>query len=115
MTGFDVQVDHWPPGRSVVTVQGELDIATAPTLRERCFAAIDRDPHLVIVDLAGTDFIDACGARAVADIQRRVTERQGRFWLAGVRPAVRRVLDLVSVKQRLSILELSADRAGRPR
>jgi anti-sigma B factor antagonist len=112
MTGFDVQVDHAPPRGSVVVVQGELDIAAAPTLRERCFAAIGTDPGVVVVDLAGTAFIDACGARALADVERRVTQHRGRFWLAGVRPTVRRVLDLVSVTQRVWILE--PGRTGAP-
>jgi anti-sigma B factor antagonist len=53
-------VDEVDNGDSLrVVVRGELDVATAPTLRERLHAAVDRSTGPVIVDLLAVTFIDS--------------------------------------------------------
>jgi anti-sigma B factor antagonist len=42
-----------------IAVRGELDVATAPTLREHLYAAVDRSGGPVIVDLLDVTFIDS--------------------------------------------------------
>ena len=46
-------------GRAVVSVTGELDVATAPDLRARLDEAIDAGSAVVIVDLLGVTFLDS--------------------------------------------------------
>ncbi len=53
-------------GRAIVTACGEVDVATAPVLRQalmKASGAPDRDSgnHHVVVDLSGVTFLDACG------------------------------------------------------
>ena len=42
-----------------IAVRGELDVATAPTLRKRLYAAVDRSSGPFILDLLGVTFIDS--------------------------------------------------------
>ena len=46
---------------TVIAVQGELDAATAPQLRQRFVEVLTGRRHGVVVDLDGVDFIDSVG------------------------------------------------------
>ena len=51
------------PGRTVLVVRGELDVATVPELREQVAAALTSPPALLYVDLSEAAFIDSTGCR----------------------------------------------------
>ena len=48
-------------GRTVLAVAGEVDIYSAPTLRDRLTDLIESGDHTVIVDLSGVGFLDSTG------------------------------------------------------
>lgn len=70
MTTFDVRVER-DGGRSIVRVQGELDIATAPQLVDALEIAA-RDEAEVVVDLTATTFLDSTGLRTMVRCARDV-------------------------------------------
>jgi anti-sigma B factor antagonist len=55
---FGVEV-HDEDGLLRVAVRGEVDMATAPQLRESLYDAVDRSAGPVIVDLLAVTFIDS--------------------------------------------------------
>ena len=57
----------------VVVVEGEHDIYTAPTLRERLDEAIARGAG-VVVDLTGATFVDSSVLGALLDARRRALD-----------------------------------------
>jgi anti-sigma B factor antagonist len=66
-------------GVAVVSVRGDLDLDTAPTL---CFsiahaAPPGARPPRVVVDLSDVEFCDSLGLRAVMDAAREVEARAG--------------------------------------
>jgi anti-anti-sigma factor len=61
---------------SVVTVEGELDVATAPRLRAGVAAVVLRPGQLLVVDLAGVTFCDSSGISALI-AARNVAEAAG--------------------------------------
>jgi anti-anti-sigma factor len=85
------EVGDW----TVLTLTGELDIAGVPALREAIsqICAAHAEPR-VLVDLSHVDFMDSGGLSGLVKAWKRVTEPGGRFVLAGVRPRVRRVLEI---------------------
>jgi anti-anti-sigma factor len=60
VSDVDLRVEARPAGREtlVVTVHGEIDVATAPVLREALERALDARQH-VVVDLDNATFMDA--------------------------------------------------------
>ena len=48
---------------TVLAVHGELDVATAPTLRGEVETALSGSPATVYLDLSPTTFIDSTGCR----------------------------------------------------
>jgi anti-sigma B factor antagonist len=57
---FAVEVRH-AEGRSVVALTGELDLATAPELRERLGLLSEKGENQVTLDLTDLDFVDSTG------------------------------------------------------
>jgi len=62
--GLVVQVRREQAGHAVITVAGEIDIATVPGLRQRLSALAD-DGRPLIADLDQVTFIDATGLGAL--------------------------------------------------
>nr|BFE63008.1 hypothetical protein GCM10020063_075340 [Dactylosporangium thailandense] len=48
-----------PDGGTVLAVRGEVDVATAPALREAIVRAVDGRPARVVIDLAAVSFMDS--------------------------------------------------------
>ena len=46
-------------GGAVLAVQGEVDVATAPALREAIVRAVDGRPARVVIDLGAVSFLDS--------------------------------------------------------
>jgi anti-sigma B factor antagonist len=75
----------------VIVLEGELDLAAAPELRKR----IDESSAAaVVLDLAGTTFIDSAVLKELLRARAQLAERGARLILAGVPMPVRRLMDL---------------------
>ena len=79
---------------TILTVSGELDVASSPGLR----AALDRvDPtpaRRLVLDLAGLSFIDVTGLSLLVRAQQRALRLRSRLILINVPDALRRLLKL---------------------
>jgi len=60
------------PGGLALTVSGELDMATAPELRECLGAALDAGATRLVVDLSEVTFMDSVGLAAVLHARTRL-------------------------------------------
>lgn len=89
-------------GRCVLSVAGELDVATAPRLEAVLGERLAEGP--VVLDLGRVTFMDSSG---VVVLDRVLAELARRGWSLAVRPevqdAVRRVLELTRLWEALPI------------
>lgn len=61
-------------GFSIVGVKGEVDVFTAPKLREQLIDLVDQGQNQIIVDLEDVDFLDSTGLGVlVAGLKRAKT------------------------------------------
>ncbi len=93
MDRFAVGVREAGQGRSVVTVTGELDLATAGQLWTELEPLITADA-LVVLDGTEMTFLDSSGLRVLLLAGKRATENGAVFRLVAPQAAVQRVLDL---------------------
>jgi anti-sigma B factor antagonist len=63
-SGFEVEEERIESG-ALITVHGELDIATVPTLRERLNAAIEAGLTNIVIDLGPVTFMDSVALAAI--------------------------------------------------
>jgi stage II sporulation protein AA (anti-sigma F factor antagonist) len=91
-------------GRVVVTVRGELDLATSGEVEEAVLPVV-RDGRHAVLDLRGLDFMDSSGVRVVVAAHTAAEEHGGHLSvvLSEDGSPVRRVLEISGL---VSILDL---------
>src|SRR5215212_839515 len=104
-SAFDEQVDA---ATQVVTVQGEIDLFTAPEFKARIHDAIEAGRDLVVVDLSATSFIDSSSLGVLISAHRRLKMRGGRLVVACDVPAVLSTFKITGLD---SVLEMASSRA----
>lgn len=87
-------------GWAVVAAGGELDLATAPALRQQLQHEARHTRGQVIADLAGVTFIDASGLGALIAADRRARGFGGGLRLAACAPKVIRLLRAARLDRR---------------
>jgi anti-sigma B factor antagonist len=76
---------------AVVALHGELDLADVP-VASHLIAAMAACGPLIIVDLAGLEFIDCCGLGVLVRVLKWARESGGDVLLAAPQQHVRRLL-----------------------
>lgn len=94
-------------------LQGELDVASADTLRRNIGAAItDHDPHRLLLDLSELSFADSSGLSAIVWAHKVMSERGRQLSLHHPQASVLRVLHLTGLHTRLHVTEADAAARG---
>jgi anti-sigma B factor antagonist len=75
---MDLSLDNRAVGtHMVVNVGGEIDVYTAPKLRERLVELINAGHYHIIVDLEAVDFLDSTGLGVLVGALKRVRAQDG--------------------------------------
>jgi anti-sigma B factor antagonist len=82
-----------------ITVRGDLDLATAPRLREACEDAAGRDPETVRIDFGGLTFLDSSGISVLVQAQRDLDARGASLVLHRVGDRTARVLEIAGLAE----------------
>lgn len=91
------------PGRVTVSLERDLDLASAADARAALDAVLDRYPDRdLLVDLSAVGFIDSTGLGVLLGRYRRLAAAGRAMHLEGVRPAVSAVLTVAGVRQIMS-------------
>jgi anti-sigma B factor antagonist len=101
------EVVHVLPGSA------ELDLATADSLVAQGDAALDRHPRLLLLDLAGLSFADACGLSALVRIANRAEAAGCLYGLIAPQALVARLLRITLLDRRLPVFATAADARAR--
>ena len=64
-------------GRTIVEVVGEIDVYTAPELREQLAELVDSGRHDIIVDMQGVEFLDSTGLGVLVGGLKRIRQHDG--------------------------------------
>ena len=96
-----VNIRH-EPGCAIVTPAGELDLATAPRLREFLLALLPAHPALVI-NLDQVSFCDATGLGVLAGAVNRAHASGASLHLVCSRTDIRRLFELTGLARRIPL------------
>ena len=100
-------------GWTIVEVTGDLDLATAPALRQEVIALIGDGRRRIVLDLTGTDFLDSLGLGLVVAIAKRVRVNGGELAIVCPEPRLKRVFRIVDLDQILPLHESVEEVLGR--
>jgi len=90
-------------GAAMVCLTGELDIATAPRLREELIWLVNSGVRAVTVDLARLTFIDSTGLSVLVMAMKRFREEGGDLALRSPDPAALRVFEVTGLTKVFAI------------
>ena len=91
---YAIEVREPSGGVLVLGLQGEFDLASAPSLREQLDKARAAAARGVVCDFSGVTFVDSSGLRELLRASAAFREDGKAFALAGLQPAVIRLLEL---------------------
>ena len=84
-------------GNQIISVTGELDIATAEQAYAYISDVIDAWPTPVSVDLSGLTFCDASGLGALARTARHARQAGRQLKLTAARPSLRKIMRITGL------------------
>ena len=96
-TTFVAATEWLASGAPVVSVTGELDLATAPVLEEALLGVSDHGKAAVTVDLTGCGFIDLRGLHVLLDARARLVRSNRALVLVTGNPTLLRVFKITRV------------------
>ena len=105
--GLTVEVRH-EPGHVLVTVAGEVDIATVPPLQEQLAALAARGRPL-IVDLDRVTFIDASGLGVLARVASQARAQGASLHAVCARHLVRRLFAITGLDRQIPLARTVTD------
>lgn len=105
------------PGRyGLIPLAGELDLETAPAVRDAVRACLDNHPALLRVDISGVSFCDCSGLGALLWARAEAARAGVGFHLSGpFQPIVARVLHATGTAAHFGLEPQSAQHAGEQR
>ena len=91
---LDVETDE--QGRTVLVARGDVDLQTAPTLRDR-IEKLSSPGETLVIDLRHVTFMDSPGLGTLVYCDRLQRERGSRLVLRSPAGPVRELLDMVQI------------------
>ena len=105
---MDLTIDvHEEPSATVVTVGGELDVHTAPSL-QAALGALDTSGRIV-VDLTAVSFLDSTGLSVFVNALSDAREREATLAVVANAPRVVKVFTLTGLDAALSLFPTLAE------
>jgi anti-sigma B factor antagonist len=96
-------------GACVLAVGGDVDLHTAPSLRDRIRGLIDDGVRALVIDMAGVEFLDSTGLGALLGSRKQMYDVDGTMTLAGLSEHVLKVFQITGLDQ---VFEIHPDRAA---
>ena len=90
-------------GETVVQAAGELDVNTAPELRERLAGLIGEGSRAILIELSGVTFVDSTALSVLVSALKRLRQADGDLQLSSPSPSVRRVFEITGLTRLFTI------------
>ena len=89
----------------VIAVSGEIDVATAPQLRERLHGVIARGEATVVLDLFGVTFLDSTALGVLVGALKRCRELGGELHVVVADPRIVKIFEITGLTSVFTIAD----------
>jgi anti-sigma B factor antagonist len=98
--GLDVEEKN---GTTVLAVRGEVDVYTAPRLREKLVELVSQGKYKIVVNLEGVDFLDSTGLGVLVGGLKRLRSHDGDLTLVCTQPRILKVFEITGLTKVFAI------------
>jgi anti-sigma B factor antagonist len=105
MEQLGLEVDSSRPPHTVLAVKGEVDVYTAPRLRERLVELVSQGHRQLVVDLEGVEFLDSTGLGVLVGGLKRVRSHDGDLGLVCTQSRILKVFEITGLTKVFSIYD----------
>jgi anti-sigma B factor antagonist len=78
---FEIESERVDDGLYVISLGGEIDLYTAPELKQRLVDAVQAGARMIVIDLTETTFIDSTTLGVLVGAVKRLREKGGELSL----------------------------------
>ena len=90
---------------TVLAVRGEVDVYTAPRLREKLVELVSQGKHNIVVDLEAVDFLDSTGLGVLVGGLKRLRSHDGDLSLVCTQHRILKVFEITGLTKVFTIHE----------
>jgi anti-sigma B factor antagonist len=95
--------------RTVIEVGGEIDVYTAPKLRERIIELVDEGQYHLVVDLEKVEFLDSTGLGVLVGGLKRVRGHDGSLQLVCTQERLLKIFRITGLSKVFAIHSSQSD------
>jgi len=106
---FALTEDALDADRHVVAVRGEIDLFTAPELKQKLTDAIEAGKSRIVVDLSDTTFLDSTALGVLIGAVKRLRSREGALVIVNVDQNIAKTFEITGLDQIFTILSTRDD------
>jgi len=89
----------------LVTVRGEIDVATAPQLRECLHNVIAQGEGSIVLDLLGVTFLDSTALGVLVGALKRCRESGGELYVVVADPRIVKIFEITGLTSVFTIVD----------
>ncbi len=108
MSPFLTVTEHYGQ-RSLMRLEGELDVCGTDRLRQAVADALRRAPKTLVADLSALGFTDCAGLAVLAWAHESLAGEGRELIITGCQPIVRRLLSITGFNMYLHVIDEPAD------
>ena len=106
---FTLTEDALDAERHVIAVRGEIDLFTAPELKQKLTDAIESGKNRIVVDLSDTTFLDSTALGVLIGAVKRLRSREGALVIVNVDQNIAKTFEITGLDQIFTILSTRDD------
>src|SRR6266511_2026970 len=95
---------------SVVTLRGEIDVYTAPRLRQALIDLVEGGANHIVVDMSAVDFLDSTGLGVLVGGLKRVKSNDGELRLVVNQDRIMKIFDITGLSKVFPMYDRSEER-----
>lgn len=112
---MDLELETTKRGsQTVLTVRGEIDVYTAPRLRQAIVDLVDGGAVNIVVDMEKVDFLDSTGLGVLVEGLKRVRTRGGDLSIVVTQDKIIKIFEITGLNKAFSLHTSLDDALGEP-
>lgn len=90
-------------GAFVVSPAGALNSNTYPVFEEQINSILEKDPSILVLDLARLDYLSSAGIRVILKARDALKKNNGKITFMNLQPQIKKVFDIINALPSMQI------------